>query len=767
MPTFSRDQSSAVADHRKWRTWSYAPVALVTLVCSIALFFAYRSLCKYSEIRAEEGLAVAGEQIADAIESELERYEQLLHLARGFSESSPGITRAKWAWFVHSIDLEQDDPGVVGLAYVTLVRPGQEDKFVQQMHARGVPGFEIFEHEWSDSSGHDGPKYVITFHEPASRNREVWGLDLASNSINKPVYDEAILRGQAQLSNAITLHQTAYHDTVGAVMCLPVYDVETNTHGTPKRGAPLGWVAMALDVDAIMANIWEERWAGLHLEVHANRPESDPVRWFSNGAAEAESDPPAAPDRTVYEREIEVHGNRMRLAWTPASDAWPGPDYAPANIALVVGGVITLLVTLVGVSISRTRSRAVRLAREMTDSLRVSERRQRELASRAEQANMAKSEFLANMSHEIRTPMTAILGYADILGESERDTSDTESIGAIRRAGEHLLMIINDVLDLTKIEAGRLKIETMPTELAPVVQDVMDGFRGLAGTKGVALKLVVTGDLPTHVLTDSVRVRQILINLVGNAIKFTSEGSVTLGIKFENDTLRFRVSDTGIGIEPTQLDRVFDPFEQGDNSPTRQHEGTGLGLAISRKLAAMLGGDLGAESQPGVGSTFTLTVGAPPAPDTGWTASLGARAPETEQTQDRESMTGRILLAEDGPDNQRLITYFLIQAGLEVDVVSNGREALERLNGDIAYDLFITDMQMPVMDGYTATACLREMGNTIPILALTAHAMDGDRERCLEVGCDDYEPKPISRESLMASVGRLLARDSDQGRQAA
>lgn len=251
--------------------------------------------------------------------------------------------------------------------------------------------------------------------------------------------------------------------------------------------------------------------------------------------------------------------------------------------------------------------------------------------------------------------------------------------------------------------------------------------------------------------------RQVLINLVGNAVKFTKQGGVRLVVGHEGSTLRFRVIDTGVGIEPDQIERIFSPFEQADNSPTRSHEGTGLGLAISRKLAAMMEGSLRVQSVPGKGSEFVFEIPCVPAEGTAWITDLDTpdHTPEPVTHSDRR-LNGRVLLAEDGADNQKLISFFLERAGLEVTVVSNGREAIDAITADASFDLLITDMQMPVLDGYTAAARLREMGSTIPILALTAHAMSGDRERCLAAGCDDYEPKPIDRVSLLQTVERLL-----------
>lgn len=384
----------------------------------------------------------------------------------------------------------------------------------------------------------------------------------------------------------------------------------------------------------------------------------------------------------------------------------------------------------------------------------------------ADAANRAKSEFLANMSHEIRTPMSAILGYAELMLDPTQTAEDRlDGIQVIRRNGEHLLSIINDILDLSRIEAGRMVLEMIDTDPVQIVEGVIS----LMQVRAVGKKLTLLNDLkfplPRTIRTDPTRLRQILMNLVGNAIKFTDSGTVTLRTSFETGTdprMRFDVQDTGIGMGDDVLTRLFQPFSQADASTTRRFGGTGLGLAICKRLAVMLGGDVTVVSKPGKGSTFTLFIATGPVDSAAMRRHPSDnRSPSVSlsTTETAIRLGGRILLAEDGPDNQRLISHFLRSAGAEVVIVDNGRSAVDQaitaMGQGRPFDLILMDMQMPVMDGYTASSLLRQEGYRGPIVALTAHAMSGDRETCLQAGCSDYLSKPIDRQKLLEMCARF------------
>ena len=400
--------------------------------------------------------------------------------------------------------------------------------------------------------------------------------------------------------------------------------------------------------------------------------------------------------------------------------------------------------------------------------------RQRELTealTQAETANRSKSEFLANMSHEIRTPMTAILGFteqlaADSLSPDERD----EAIQTLHRNGKHLLAIINDILDISKMDAGKLKIHRAPCDVMAIVADVASLLRVHAIEKGLTLEIEYDGPIPEAIESDKFRLRQILLNLVGNAIKFTEIGSVTIRTRCtsanqDNALIQFSVMDTGMGIPPEVQPRLFRPFTQADTTLTRRFGGTGLGLSIAKRLAKMLGGDIDVESAPGQGSTFRVSVacgslnGVRMLTRPVESAKENPSGPKLQadvQPTAGQPLNCRLLLAEDGPDNQRLIAHVLRRAGAEVEVVDNGdlavQAAWKALAASKPFDVILMDMQMPVMDGYTATRRLRELGYQRPIIALTAHALAGDREKCIAAGCDDYATKPIDRAGLIVLI---------------
>ncbi|MCR4411487.1 MAG: ATP-binding protein, partial [Thermoguttaceae bacterium] len=412
----------------------------------------------------------------------------------------------------------------------------------------------------------------------------------------------------------------------------------------------------------------------------------------------------------------------------------------------------------------------------------ISERRRNEEELRqaklaAEAASRAKSEFLTNISHEIRTPMTAILGFAEILMGTLPEGESLHAARTIRRNGEHLMEIINDILDLSKIEAGRFEIRRDRCSPHQILDDVVSLMRVRASAKGLPLTLEFEGPLPATIATDPVRLRQILINLVGNAIKFTEAGEVRLRARLINHAgepkLECEVIDTGIGMSEEQVKRLFRPFTQGDATTSRRFGGTGLGLTISKRLAAMLDGDIAVQSVPGKGSTFRLTVATGslegvPIVEAG--EAIRASPEGAAPLPSAESLAGsRILLAEDGPDNQRLIAYLLRKAGADVVVVANGQEAVERAlvksprgEGEPVdvrpFDLILMDLQMPVMDGYEATRILRQQGVDTPIVALSAHAMVEMAQQCLATGFDDYASKPIDRAQLLTLAAKYVAR---------
>ncbi len=498
--------------------------------------------------------------------------------------------------------------------------------------------------------------------------------------------------------------------------------------------------------------IWDSRWASLlgeqleHLDQHVD---TFAKRVHPEDISEVES---RVQDhfnglRPIFEAEFRVLQKNGEWRWVQSRGRLMQRDND--------GNPLRMLGTMADISSRKQAEKELIAARKSADA-----------------ANRSKSEFLANMSHEIRTPVTSIMGYSELLsspGLSEEEISG--HVRTIKSSAHHLLTIINDVLDLSKIEAGKMTLELTPVSPVQLMTEVFSTLEPSALRKNLILKANSLGPIPKMIISDSVRVRQILINLLGNAIKFTDSGSVCLTVRIAPkaadgiDRLAFDVTDTGIGLAPDQLAGLFQPFMQADASTTRRFGGTGLGLSICRRMAHLLNGDIGATSEQGLGSTFTVSIamGSLEHAELLESASfqLVPTPPEPETVSSGQlSLRGRFLLAEDNAVNRLFLETVLRRAGAAVDVAENGSVVLEKVCSSLeqqknstplphGYDLILMDMQMPVVDGYEATRRLREYGYKGPIVALTAHAMAEDRKKCLDAGCSDFATKPIAKSQLL------------------
>lgn len=392
----------------------------------------------------------------------------------------------------------------------------------------------------------------------------------------------------------------------------------------------------------------------------------------------------------------------------------------------------------------------------------------------AEKASASKSDFLACMSHEIRTPMSAVLGFTEILRTHEvTPEQQTSYLKRIHTNGEHLLALLNDVLDFSKIEASKLQIERVRCRPIELVHDAVAACASKAEAKGIDLVMSPVQEFPEKVVTDPTRLRQILMNLVGNAIKFTNQGHVRVEVSFEgvDDTdsdatredpvrpmMRIDVIDTGIGISPMQLEKIFSPFTQADVSTSRQFGGTGLGLSISKSLAEALGGDIEIASKVDKGSTFTVRIETGSLEGVRWVreAEGTTETPESTVLEKKRLQGAHVLVVDDVEANRELISFLLADAGAKITCAVNGREAVDHIQAGLPTDIVFMDMQMPILDGYAATAELRRAGCKLPIIAMTAHTMKGDQGKCLSVGCDDYVAKPVDFEALLATAGKYF-----------
>lgn len=455
----------------------------------------------------------------------------------------------------------------------------------------------------------------------------------------------------------------------------------------------------------------------------------------------------------------------LYLALMIGLDQVPGRAVDWQVVMVKLGFIVGINLYLVGVAgaadrYRRRTSEAVRLTRSLVADLERKSTQLEDEQVRAQAANLAKSQFLANMSHEIRTPMSAIIGLNRLQRNTELPPDAAVFAEKIEESADDLLRLIDDILDLSRVEANKLQIERRAFELAPRLEHVAELLQPRSESKGIGLLLQQASDLPAWVHGDAARIQQVLINLVGNAIKFTEQGTVTVSVtRGLLQDICFHVRDTGIGIDTTAQRELFEPFYQADASATRRFGGTGLGLAISRRLVLLMGGTLDLESTLGQGSTFTVRLPLPPS------APSEAHQPATRapETTGASSVNAHVLVADDNDVNRLVLQLQLEGLGARVDSVPSGALALESL-GRQAYDLLLLDCQMPGLDGYEVARRIRDDPrlDNLPVIAVTAHAMRGARNRCLEAGMDDYLAKPFREGELPAVIERWL-----RGRRAA
>jgi signal transduction histidine kinase/ActR/RegA family two-component response regulator len=713
------------------------------------------------------------------VDQRMQTFRHGLRGAQALFVASEHITRREFGEYVGTRDIPSEFPGSYGFGFVRYVPRAQLESFVAAARADGFPGFTV------SSSGTRDELFVVQFVEPAGANTSALGYDCAPDPVRRDTFERAMLSGEPSLTGRVTLIQ---HSGPGLLYVAPVYRRGTNpTTADQRRSAIVGWVSMPLSIDQAMADVMKSTDGLVNLDVYDGSGDRADQKLYGSGKNDAGHTFTKLVRIRVGERDW-----TMRVSTTPAFDATLN-RHAPWEAA----GAVMLLSVLVAAlvwSFGNAHAHAVVLAREMTAALQASEAEAQaarakiekqaaelvmkgalleESSAAAQAASKAKSDFLANMSHEIRTPMGAILGYADFLMDPNQSPDDrTQCVQVIRRNGIHLLAVLNDILDVSKIESGQFAVEQIPCDPCAIVADVASLMRPHAVEKGLSFDVRYEGAMPRTVRCDPTRLRQILINLLSNAIKFTNGGSVQLIPRMCPTTpkgealLQFLVRDTGIGMTPQQQATLFRPFAQADVSTTRKYGGTGLGLVISRRLAELLGGTLTLASTPGAGTTFALTL---PAGDlsgvTMETNPLEAGRVEplqaTNPRGERLRLRGRILLAEDGADNRRLVCMHLAATGAEVTTVVNGAEAVEAAMAARAtgrpFDVILMDMQMPELDGYAAANTLRAEGYAAPIIALTAHAMAGDSDRCIAAGCDAFATKPVDWNVLLPIIERLAS----------
>lgn len=652
----------------------------------------------------ERGMVAARER--------LEKYEQGLYAGVALFNASEDVTRDEWRAFVTRMDLEERFPGILGLGFIRRLAPGTVDDWVRDVRADAGPDFWI---KKLDSPARDH-RYVIDFIEPLEPNLPARGLDIGSELSRRSAAVEAMLTGETRITNIISLVQDNTSKP-GFLMLVPVYSGDSLPKTEAERRARcIGWSYAPFVGEITMRGIADIVGAGVAFSIYDG--EQTPERQIF-GALEVERS-----SARVATRLVEVGGKQWRFVWTKSEGAAALQD--DSWWMIVLGLLFSTGLLVIMILLHRSHQRAL---------------------DEVEQASRSKSEFLAVMSHEIRTPLHGIVGMTDVLLDEDLSPPIREQAEVIQRSGNALVSLVTDVLDYTKLEQDAMTMEDGAFDPAVEAAAAAELFRDAAARNGVRL---VT-DLPENAVWrrgDPLRFRQIVMNLVGNAVKFTLEGTVTLRIAGDTDDCQLTVVDTGIGMDEDARTRLFMPFEQAHSSTSRRFGGSGLGLTIVKRLVDAMHGTIDVRSEPGSGTRFRITL--PLAP---------TDAPEAATADRRkadESLGLHVLVAEDVEVNRRIATSLLQRLGCRIDVVEDGEAAVEAASAR-SYDAILMDWQMPVVDGLEATRRIRALGIETPILALTANGLAADREECRLAGMDGFICKPFGREALRVELVRATS----------
>ena len=712
------------------------------------------------------------ERRTDRLTTEIHRRATIarygLNGARGLYLASDKVSREDFRAYVDSRDLPTEFPGAIGFGFIERIARSDVGAYEAAQRASGVTDFTVH------PVGTWDPCFIVKYVEPMDTNRAALGLDAGAETRRRAAIEHAVYTDEPTMSARLELVQDESR-LAGFLYLVPVYKKGSNPQTPEERWEQLEGILYApIVIERALSGIAQFSEGMLKFNIYDDQLDGESnllfdfdnhdttitglARQLGYGAGQFQAS-----------RGLLV-GSRVWILNITSSKRFDATVDLHSYWLIAIGGmVMSMLLASVVWAFGHSHIRALQLAVNMTRDLA-------EAKDLADAANQSKSEFLANMSHEIRTPLTAILGYAGILrdeGDIEKaPPKRVEAVNTILSGGEHLLQIINDILDLSKIEAGKVTIETIDTPIYQILVDIEGLMRPRAIGKGVKLSTEFKTPIPEEIIGDPTRIRQVLMNLVGNAVKFTDRGAVRVLVaaeeRFGRQVLVVDIEDSGPGMTAEQIELLFRPFSQADGSVTRKHGGTGLGLTISHRLARNMGGDVVlTRSAPGRGSSFAFVIPL--------VQSRDAKLVETFVPTDRITsfdsddyaevptrIPARILVAEDNPVNQKLIKFHLAKIGAEVTLAENGRVAMEKflaaVQSDTPFHLLLTDMQMPEVDGYTLARMLRDRGESIPIIAITAHAMAEDRQKCIDAGCNDYVTKPIDRATLLKTCSRWFDR---------
>ena len=726
--------------------WGVMPVSVTTAVIVIT-FFAWYSVSEASKERNREYFNTLVASTENALEERYNLYEQSLVGGLGLFHASQSVERNEWRLYAETLNPQKQLPGISGVGYIDYVLAEELPAYLERTRADDAPDFV----NHPDTSYRD--KFIIKFIEPEDKNKAAVGLDIGFEANRRAAAERARETGVPALTEKIILVQDQKKQP-GFLLLLPVYDLEYTNMTLEERSEHFeGWVYAPFVGASFLNGLTDISKSQIDFSVYDGEKAIEEAVIYSSAELSGEA---LFGART----NVEFAGRIWTILWE-SNDNFKPPSSPRIAIAVVIFGLFFAFFLYFAL---------IRLVHSKDIIAKQVEERTLQLQNAKEEAlyaNKMKSEFLANMSHEIRTPLNGIIGTGDLLKKTKVTLAQKKYLDIIIRSGDTLLSLINDILDLSKIEAGEILINPEPVAIKRQIFDLKSSFMPKTQSANIELRTVYEGDIPDYVLIDPVRFNQIMINLLGNSVKFVAQGYIEIHVQGRVQgegevALRISVEDTGTGISPEKLDVIFDKFVQADASTTKKYGGTGLGLAITKRLVDLMGGEIGVESEVNKGTTFWFEITVPIVEDLSLSdmdahTSALDEGKQSEHASENNKLNARILLVEDDPVNQMVATALLEDMGCRIDLAENGQQALDMLgDGTQRYDAILMDCMMPVMDGYEAAKEIRcnEEGQKErqTIIALTANAMANEREKCFEAGMDDYLSKPVKGETLYAKL---------------
>ncbi len=734
------------------------PVAIVIVLGLLISCFSTWLQYNTNQVTARNAVVEASQRMARDVLARMELYEYGLSGARGavLTAGEDGINWRLFLQFSNTRDVDEEFPGARGFGFIRRVPRHDEELFLNKVRNDGRPDFSI-----SELTSHTQERYVIEYIEPVERNAQAVGLDIGSEGNRREAADAAMREGQTRLTGPITLVQATGEPLQSFLLLMPVYRTASTPETVEQRlSSAYGWSYAPLITREILEPLDLDN-SSFHIRLSDITESTTEEAFYETPGPQAELEKLFTQ---VLERD--VFGRRWEIEFSVYPVFVQRLNQFQPAVILAIGIFATILAaSLAGtVSLNRHRKReaTAQLERQVVERTADLEKAK----SEAEIANAAKNRFLAVVSHEIRTPITGILGMADLLESSGLRDEQRTLLARLTRSTHTLLDLISDILDFSKIEAGQMDLEKTHFSVRQVIADTCAVVAPLASTKGNVINSEIDSAVQNAYRGDAKKYRQVLLNLLSNANKFTNGGKINVSVK-ENvnedglPVIETLVTDTGVGIDSQNHDRLFQPFVQEDSSTSRKYGGTGLGLTICKNFAELMGGRIWFESVKGKGSTF------------GFTVILGrgeeGKIEVTENTRNRSPVAAsniadsqsrlRVLVAEDNETTRMLMSAMLSRMGHSVRTVEHGRDAVEAYQNE-NYDIVLMDMQMPVMDGPEAITIIRTLesdGAHIPIIALTADALDENHKEYMAAGADVVATKPVNWQALTAEMKRLTA----------